>query len=150
MTAFAFLWWQSHPNSPPGPKECKHYISFDFKVVILYFQQTFIPVCTAPLWDQEVRQGFHTCGHRVLILTASVGESLPPLPPSVFVLQQTLVYDVGWYHALPLPFSGDVNGFAVFPGCENRCFCTPSLGGALPANLESAAFAAQSAFIWNC
>lgn len=27
----------------PGPKECKHYILFDFKLLILYFQQNVDP-----------------------------------------------------------------------------------------------------------
>ncbi|CAO2637074.1 hypothetical protein LEMLEM_LOCUS23808, partial [Lemmus lemmus] len=86
----------------------------------------------------------------MLILTALVGESLPLLPSSMFVLQQTLLYDLGRYRALPLPFAGDVNDFTVFPGRENHCFCTPSLRGVLPSNLESTAFAAQSTFIWHC
>lgn len=48
MTVYAILKCQSPPNTPPGPKECKHYVLFDLKVLILYFQQMLIYICTAP------------------------------------------------------------------------------------------------------
>lgn len=63
FTAFAILkYLSSFPPLPPGPKECKHYILFDFNVLILCFKQTLIHICTATFQDCEVRQDFHICG----------------------------------------------------------------------------------------
>lgn len=37
---------QSSPP-PTGPKECKHYLLFDLKALILYFKPMLIHMCTA-------------------------------------------------------------------------------------------------------
>ena len=78
------------PPPPRGPKECKHSILFDFKVLILYFKQMLIHICTATFENCEVRQDFCYLWHRLLIiLTASFGEFVSQFSVLQFVQQQT-------------------------------------------------------------
>lgn len=132
MTAFTILYYQefSPPQLLPGPKECKHYILFDFKVLILYFQQNVDPHLHSSLLGPGSKARFPCLWHCMLILTALFGDFVCYLCPPVFCS----IADFGlWLRERPvssIPLCRRP-GFPVFPGhTQNHCFCIPGLGDA--------------------